>query len=976
MFTIFSAEKSRIISFITKQLTGRNIELEARLFRGENIDYFNYNNILKKLIFSEKNNGYGLDYKISQRLDIMSDNNSNLRESLYGNTNIMLYSLNHKNIDFIVENNPDDFVSIIKNKKDFIVLKNYAVKISIAEEKENENKKIVLFSNTTFQKIFRYQKRISVFTKDKMFKFDFSSVKSRKGNSFSSSKTLQSFPTYDIEIEYIGENINDKDLIFNNLMKNIALILSIKNNSSIFLSIQEKKNILDKYKLLISSDEKLRKSNRRKKNNKNSLTHRHFITAKPITLHRKNIKPGRNINILKNYGVTYKADGKNSLLFVYPRDEKTPYGNVFILDSMFRLTPTGLTMLEWNNSLIEGEYIEEKGLFCAYDMLYTKNLDIRNKPLISFVENKTSRMSYLKEFIKDIPESKTIKIIEKKYHIGNENEIFSEAKKLWDERDIQQYNIDGLIFTPLTEPYPIKIGSWNQLFKWKPPELNSIDFLMETIKGENNKDLLFPYTGTSDIKNYKKLNLYTTGVNDKLNRKSGNIVRKTYPKLFKEIKIPVDVEGNMYSVDPLTKVVSKVLDDTIVEFIYDKTKIENNNDDFCWSPIRTRYDKTIKYKNKKNNFGNSYIVAQDIVESINTPVSVEMITTGKVDQQESNNGEKKIILNSENYYNSNNHNRKRLPYQTFHTTYVKKRLLEKVSLETKDSEKGSGYLIDFGVCRGGDLNRWVELDFRKIVGIDLDSKCITEAIKRKERNYSNKNITFLCGDLSKLIFPDFNSACENTRTSMGIIDWKDKMRKTILQKYMFDIVSSQFVIHYFFSDELSLRIYLQNVSDNLQIGGYFVGSTFDGQKVYNSLKRRKHIEGKKDNKTIWKITRLYNKKKFTEGKSNFGMMVDVYVDSIGIPHKEYLVSFEYLRKISKEYGLELKEIIPFSDLWNEGKNSEDLDMNISNSIHTMSEMEKQFSFLSSGFIFKKSKHAPNSTYKKIIKKLRNKKKKS
>ena len=51
MFTIFSAEKSRIISFITKQLTGKNIELEARLFRGENIDYFNYNNILTVILF-------------------------------------------------------------------------------------------------------------------------------------------------------------------------------------------------------------------------------------------------------------------------------------------------------------------------------------------------------------------------------------------------------------------------------------------------------------------------------------------------------------------------------------------------------------------------------------------------------------------------------------------------------------------------------------------------------------------------------------------------------------------------------------------------------------------------------------------------------------------------------------------------------------------------------------------------------------
>jgi len=974
MFTIYDAEKTRILSFISKQLTGKNIELEARLFRNNPIDYLSYHNILKKLIFSKNNNGYGLDYKTIERLDVISETNnySNVRESIYEKSNIMLYSLHNKYIDSIRKKNANDVISVTKKQKEFIVLKNYSVKISIAEELEN--KKIILFSDNKSSKLFRYHQRISVFTSDKMFKFDFSSTKSGRGTTLFSSKTLNNYPIYSIEIEYIGKNITDKYKIFNNLMKNIAFIIAIKNNSSIFLSINDKKDILDRYKLLISSDENLKKRNRRKKNNNNLLGHKDFITAKPVTLHIENIKPGKNINILTNYGVTYKADGKNALLYIHTYDTKKKYGNVFIIDSMSKITPVGISIQEWEYSVIEGEYIEDKMIFCAYDMLFTKKIDIRNKPLVSFVENKTSRLSYLKDFIKDIPDDDvlSVKIIQKEYRSGNDNKIFEESKKLWNERKLQPYHIDGLIYTPLIEPYPTQTKSWNQLFKWKPPGLNSLDVLIEIIKGENKKDLLFPYTGSSDIKNYKKLNLYTTGITDKLNRKSGNIVRKSYPKLFKKINIPVDIKGNIYAKDPLSGNISRVLDDTIVEFIYDKTKIEDNNDDFCWIPIRTRYDKTIKYKNIKKSFGNGYNVAKDIVKSIHNPITVEIITTGVITT--SNNNSAEITSEIKNvYYNSNLNNRKRLPYQLFHTTYVKKKLLEKASLKIKDSVRGSGYLIDFGVCRGGDLNRWIELDFKKIVGIDIDSKCITEAISRKQRNYANSNITFLCGDLSQLIFPDFDSACDNTRTSTGIIDWRDKMKQTMIQKFMFDIVSSQFVIHYFFSDELSLRIYLQNVSDNLKVGGHFVGSTFDGQRVYNSLKRKKFIEGKKDEKIIWKITKLYNRKKFTEGKSNFGMAIDVYVDSIGISHKEYMVSFEYLRKIGKEYGLELKEVIPFSELWEEGKNYDNI--NISNNINTMSDMEKQFSFLFSGFIFKKIKNAPNSTYKKIIKKLKKRKQK-
>ena len=38
--------------------------------------------------------------------------------------------------------------------------------------------------------------------------------------------------------------------------------------------------------------------------------------------------------------------------------------------------------------------------------------------------------------------------------------------------------VDGYIFTPVDEPYPKK-PKWSTLLKWKPPELNSIDFAMK-----------------------------------------------------------------------------------------------------------------------------------------------------------------------------------------------------------------------------------------------------------------------------------------------------------------------------------------------------------------------------------------------------------------------------------------------------------------------------------------------------------------
>jgi mRNA (guanine-N7-)-methyltransferase len=462
-----------------------------------------------------------------------------------------------------------------------------------------------------------------------------------------------------------------------------------------------------------------------------------------------------------------------------------------------------------------------------------------------------------------------------------------------------------------------------------------------------------PYTVTQ----YKKLNLYSTESSDKFNRKTGKLDRKPYPKLFKEIEIPVDLQGNIISKDPLTGLSVEITDDTIVEFSY------NEYFHFSWVPIRVRHEKTTRYRKYNDNFGNSYNVALDIWKSIINPVTDNMITTGIIPSESE--------ISTVNQYALSKPNVERLPYQNFHTAYVKKRLLEMVALKPFDPEKGSGYLIDFGACRGGDMNRWKELGYKKVIGIDTDIKCIEEAISRYQHSTDNKyNVVFLCGDLSKLIFPNQEAACDVTEKITTIVDWKELMKKSLPQKYMFDVVSSQFVIHYFFSNELSLRTYLQNVTDNLKIGGGFVGTTFDGLKIYDILKRKSNEIGLKgdsgESNTIWKITKLYDKKKFVDGKPNWGMAIDVFINTIGITHKEYLVSFKYLEIIAKEYGLDLQQIIPFSELWNEGKESKNGTNKIIADIRSMSEVEKKFSFLFSGFIFKKTKNAPDSTYKKLI----------
>ena len=953
MFTLLEGEEKKIQNFISAKLLNNENEVEARFFplnynNTECIEYYNYNNILRKYIFSKDKNGFGLKYDKRTQLNITSEQDINVRESIRGDEVIKLFWLTN-DVEKIKEEHPDNIFKMTKTKKDHLHIKNYPVKIALADEKVDKSKTFKLLSDTKFPKEYRLQNRISVYTDDGLFRIDFTSVKFSKGKTFRSSNVINAFPCYEIEIEILDVNKENKDVVFKNFLKHIYTLFTIYYNTPLILTKTEKTDIVDKYKMLISKDEAFKKSNR--SNNKN---YNNFITAKPVTLHLENIKKNSGVeNILTNYGVTYKADGKCMLLFVSPEVKDS---NVFLIDSNFNVLSVGFYLEEWDNTLIEGEYIEEKHLFCCYDILFSKNLDVRNKQLETFNKEQTSRLHYLKEFVSSVSNiKKTINIIEKKYLFGNEEKIFENAKELLDQKNLQPFHIDGLIFAPATLPYPTKIGSWSALFKWKPPNLNSIDFLIKTVKNKNGRDELFSYIGeTKDqlpntVRQYKKIELYCSSSRENLNRRTGNLNRKLVPKLFKEIKLLTNTKGQIFSRDPLSNIVNEVKDNTIVEFSYNV-----DNKDFPWTPIRVRHDKTIKYRQYENNFGNHINVVEDVWKSIINPVTEEIITTGI------------IPVNDVKY--TSNVKTARLPYQNFHTVYIKNELLKMVSLSPVDEDRGAGYLIDFGVCRGGDLNRWDNIGFTKVVGIDIDPECIEEATKRYTKSNNKVDVTFLCGDLSKLIFPKQDAACPPTIKLSGRIDWKKLMRETLVQKYIFDVVSSQFVIHYFFRDELSIRSYLQNVSDNLKIGGYFVGSTFDGSKVYNFLKKKKEVNGNNSNKeVIWNIKKLYDRKVFNVARPNYGMEIEVFIKSIGIPHKEYLVNFKFLEKIAKEYGLELEKIIPFSDLWKEGKDSKEYNSKITTDIQTMSNDEKKFSFLFSGFVFKKIKHAPDSTYKKILK---------
>ena len=108
-----------------------------------------------------------------------------------------------------------------------------------------------------------------------------------------------------------------------------------------------------------------------------------------------------------------------------------------------------------------------------------------------------------------------------------------------------------------------------------------------------------------------------------------------------------------------------------------------------------------------------------------------------------------------------------------------------------------------------------------------------------------------------------------------------------------------------FQSNENLHEFLRNVSEHIQVGGYFIGTTYDGERVFNYLQGLEKGESKilmLKNKKIFEIKKQYDTDFFEDNESSIGYAIDVYQETINKYFREYLVNFKYLTKMMEDYG--------------------------------------------------------------------------
>ena len=813
-------------------------------------------------------------------------------------------------------------------------------------------------------------------------------------NTFEPISELFEIPSIKEKSAIDTEELNNQ--LIDILGSHVQYISKLIYNTDTVISYKLKEEIILKYKKLTSQN----------------TWYFNLIGPQPVTLHLKDIKIKSKTPVSINYAVTEKADGERYQLFI-------TNNNGYLINAKENVIDTGCHFAsisdEW---ILDGEYItkdkdnEKINLFMIFDVYWCGNLTpqpIHTYPFKSNIPDDISRSTILNKFRSIIQDpdniiryhnlDEKIDILDinvKTYEYGFQTgfdedsidisgiknndimKIFEASKKILtsDKKGHYPYRTDGLIFLPTKLSVKGEIegvqkdsirGSWYQNFKWKPPEENTIDFLVkvkkELVRGKL-QDKIFPQIenihGSEVINNYKQLELYV-GYNFErdpnidycnliLNGQTSENKDTDKIKIFNDhsketIKYNttnIILNNGKILCNNFTK--DEIKDGDLVEMAFNKNSTTGN----YWIPLRIRTDKIDPQ---------DFTIANDVWESINNPVTINMISgidTSIINKDISTKEDGKYYIEKSS---KNDKFLESYKLRQLHN-YIKSRLIGSICTSFNDKKIK---ILDLSCGRGGDNSKYINNDIKTsfYFGIDISSN-IHWACRRYYE--SNKKIPtiFLRGDTSKNIRSgecseiDNNDLQDKKHTEIMttiLYDTKKpipKEYKNINIKYKglavngFDVVSSQFSMHYYFNSETNFMGFLNNLKENVKVGGYFIGTCYNGNEIFKYFKdkRDKYKIWKKENdpseeeeeeeeedenfnpfginkflykdnmgNLIFSIDATYDTDNFDYDPDNidnmFGVEIDVYMESIGQKIKEYLVNFDFVKDIMKKNGFEI-----------------------------------------------------------------------
>lgn len=995
-------------------------ELEATIGKKSNVSVTSFMDIVQRL----QNKGFKQTVQ-DDYLNILLPNS--MRFTLSGIGQIQQYCR-----DNLLAGRP--FTAMIKDStgvKEAVTLGEYDVRVKVRREipmqtdaTEVDARIPPILANWDKQeKAFRLIRRWSFIGEG--VRFDLSMVRSsardaRKGSyryvkTFQEHNFLKAAPTYEVEVELVRDEITSAKDGLAKLIKGIGDILRGVHRNTILIRNSMREAVLESYKTLTRSDR--------------------FRGVQPVTLTFKNMESTvdpKIPNIRTGYNVTDKADG----LRVHGYTNSA--GELFLIDIGMNVYRTGLMVERLKNSLLDGEWVTRDrngnaiNQFLVFDVYYDR--EGRNVDKMPFVDAAgQGRYTQIQAWVakwnegdgpsivaKGVIESNKLVVGLKTFLFGKpgDTSIFGAAQTML--AIPSPYHTDGLIFTPNAAPLPSQPGvAFPSQFKWKPAEENTIDFLVNYEKETDSltEDKVRTIISAEDgsLITYKILRLQVgasydpayadpraTILNDRplplaipTGAGQGPASKPDYkPVLFNPTEYPdtmANIANGVVERDfeigdqfIVTENGERIPDNSIVEMRYDPSREPG----WRWIPIRVRHDKTERlHRGIFSRTLNAEKTANSVWESIHEPITHSMITTGAevpLPAEISAVLESRAEQVGKKYYDRRTAKGSDLQraqgLRSFHNRWIKERILLNTTMR-----EGGKKLVDYTCGQAGDLQKWMRLNARFVLGVDIAGEGIRDPRQGAYRRYLDTlvregrdnvpTMVFAIADSSKpLINGEAGATVEEgdiLRATFGkfppegaIPSYVDREAGGLLENGA-DVATCMFALHYFFENKEKLDGFMKNISDTLAVGGYFVGCAFDGDKVFDllsSLPPEGTKRGLEGDVPIWSIKKRYSQLELPDTEAALGMAIDVDFISIGQTHTEYLIPFKLLVRKMKTIGLDLLTDEEAASLHlAQSTNLFDVSYKMATKAgqkFVLSDAMKQFSFLNRWYIFKRRSLTP------------------
>ena len=535
------------------------------------------------------------------------------------------------------------------------------------------------------------------------------------------------------------------------------------------------------------------------------------------------------------YTVTDKADGVR--FFLHINDN----GQVYLINPKTYETKLIFekSNLKLKNCVMDGEFLEELKSFLCFDTIYYNGNDIRG-------ENLKKRLDYGKKIIKSLPKLKDLIIVMKKFYFNN---IYEEAKRIWiNRKDIFEYELDGLIFTPVNATYESSLPT----LKWK--DKVSID--VRTFYQSRWNFTEFHAHGWKSKK----------GNNNVWKRHHGEPLYKSWIKLNNPEYIEMGLlnQRGLLGMIGKTRTVNDMED--IVEYEFD---IESGE----WKFLRKRPD-----KDRPNARRTIESALKAIAENITIDEIGELIYEPSIYSSLENENVIDPIGLQYDSITGKGTNEKRMNWRFFQND-VKRNLFSSASSKIRRKRK---YLMDIGCGRGGDLNKWLESGYTDILcfdpsGREIYGKQYSEGLNGLIDRIEGKGFTLSDNGLyyegeyegNKIkispIWADGTKDLVSGEAGYNTYE-KDKLIHFFKMNKSFggfDTISIMFVIHYLFatykkgkivSDKKRFEVFINNVISLLNPKkGIFIGTYLTGERIMSKVKNGWYIERDSSNKPFYGI---------------------------------------------------------------------------------------------------------------------------